>query len=549
MTPVRLPFLLFAILLSLALLAPPAQAQQRFKPIFEPVNYPGDFRLHSVFFVNGSVGWASGSARQGKGGVILHTTNGGEKWDIQLGEQNSQEAEYQNLYFLDAKHGWAFQYGPKLLRTVDGGRTWAEAGSAPGTWLTAMAFTTPQRGVAITGSANDSRINSTQNGGRNWKADWQCVAQVELQGLTRRVGCSLFDMHFPTANVGYAAGGAYNGGFSIIVKTEDAGLTWKAIFVSPDVNSVTTINFTDEKRGVIATRDYKTYVTEDGGQTWRGIPATIRGKIRFADPSVGWACWQRGCAVTSDGGATWSSRDLNLPATIQAFSAPRRDRVFLIGDHGMVYRYRVVPADYTAKGIHNAPGAPGYGSELASAVAGMQAKVRDLQAKAGSGNEALVKEASFAQALAAMESDAGAIARQAPAFAERYRNLNVLHIGMNMLDDLKGRASGIGDGVAALRGASDLKTATAALQELAGRLDDTSSALSNGFQHLAAAEAPAGGGTIRNMAGQSAAPAQAPQPAGGQQAGGQQQQNQQGGAGVDQAAEQAKRALQRFLKF
>jgi hypothetical protein len=33
-----------------------------------------------------------------------------------------------------------------------------------------------------------------------------------------------------------------------------------------------------------------------------------------------------------------------------------RDRGYAVGGHGMVYRYRVVPVDYAAKGMIAAPG-------------------------------------------------------------------------------------------------------------------------------------------------------------------------------------------------
>ena len=536
-----------SVVLALVCAALPAAAQQKVKAIWEPVNYPGDFRLNDVFFVSGDVGWVSGAARGGYGGVILHTRNGGEKWEIQLGDPSSNDPEFRRLHFLDAKHGWAVQYGWKLLRTTDGGKSWTDTGGVPGSWVNTMRFLTPQRGFATAG-ASSSTLFATDSGGRQWRKVFDCAAQVQIEGLTHNLACYITEMVFPTPRVGYAMGGGYNGGFSVVFKTEDGGNNWKVAFATSDIDTISGGAFTSESRGVVMTRDNKVFVTEDGGQSWRGVPATLdkaleTGGMRFADPSVGWACSGRSCAVSTDAGLTWSSRALSLPAPLQAFSAPRRDRVFLIGNHGMAYRYRIVPADYTAKNIHAAPLVPGYGAELARPVAGMQAKVRDLQAKTASGNDGLVKEASFAQALAAIESDAGTIAQVAPAFAERYRNLNVLHIGASMLDDLKGQASGIQSGVAALKGAGDLNAASAALQELLGRLEAASSAIDTGFQHLAASAAPAGGGAIRNMAVQGGAPEQQ-QAGSSQQQGGSQQQ--QGGGAVEEAV---KRGLQRLLKF
>jgi hypothetical protein len=36
-------------------------------------------------------------------------------------------------------------------------------------------------------------------------------------------------------------------------------------------------------------------------------------------------------------------------------SLPARDHGYAVGNHGMVYRYRVVPIDYTSKGMIAAP--------------------------------------------------------------------------------------------------------------------------------------------------------------------------------------------------
>jgi hypothetical protein len=43
--------------------------------------------------------------------------------------------------------------------------------------------------------------------------------------------------------------------------------------------------------------------------------------------------------------------EVRLPAGINASSLPARDRGYVVGDHGMVYRYRIVPIEYTAKGM------------------------------------------------------------------------------------------------------------------------------------------------------------------------------------------------------
>ena len=57
-----------------------SRAEPQSKGIWEPINYPEDVRLHSVYFVNDKTGWIGGSAAGSKGGILLYTSDGGERW-------------------------------------------------------------------------------------------------------------------------------------------------------------------------------------------------------------------------------------------------------------------------------------------------------------------------------------------------------------------------------------------------------------------------------------------------------------------------------------
>jgi hypothetical protein len=63
----------------------------------------------------------------------------------------------------------------------------------------------------------------------------------------------------------------------------------------------------------------------------------------------------RTMTYTVNGGKQWTSREISFPASVIASSLPRPDRGYVVGEHGMVYRYRVVPVDYAAKGMLAAP--------------------------------------------------------------------------------------------------------------------------------------------------------------------------------------------------
>ena len=121
------------------------------------------------------------------------------------------------------------------------------------------------------------------------------------------------------------------------------------------------IFFTNANTGVIRNNDNKFYGTTDGGLTWR--PLTGSGsnqdlRIAFIDSQLGWSVGRRLMGFTTDGGKHWNTRDFHFPADVLGYSLPRRDRAYVVGEHGMIYRYRVVPIEYTSKGMMEAPMMP-----------------------------------------------------------------------------------------------------------------------------------------------------------------------------------------------
>jgi len=82
-----------------------------------------------------------------------------------------------------------------------------------------------------------------------------------------------------------------------------------------------------------------------------------------------------------DGGMHWNSRDYHFPVDVQAYSLPSRHRAYAVGEHGMIYRYRVVPLDYRVAGMLDAPMMPGYGIELQPQVQRVKLQIQALQAK------------------------------------------------------------------------------------------------------------------------------------------------------------------------
>ena len=318
----------------------------RYKAIWEPVNYSKDVELTDVFFVNADTGWVAGHKPSSvTGGFILRTTDGGANWRVAVGDPEGNERPFGDFRFVDATHGFAVQptgSGDHTLLTTSDGQSWEATGTVP-QHRGDYAFVSPTDGVA----SHSADILRTSDGGRSWQKTFTCAVKVEVNGLSRDAHCQVETFHFPSARVGYGLGYATGGVHGVfVVKTEDAGQTWTAWQVLPaESGKESHVYFTDENTGVACLIGGHLVRTRDGGKSWQGIAgATCQGKpaIQFAG-SVGWFAKSRDLGYTTDGGSRWTSRSVTFPAMINAFSLPRPDRGYVVGDHGMVYRYRVVP--------------------------------------------------------------------------------------------------------------------------------------------------------------------------------------------------------------
>ncbi len=335
--------------------------QPKFKAIWEPVNVKEDLELRSVHFSTADEGWVAGGRNATQGGVILHTTDGGANWEVQLGDPQSSDRSYGDLRFVGPTIGFAVQStgvgDHQLLRTTDG-KNWAPSGTV-GQHRSDYRFVSADVGF-YTGGTD---IQRTRNGGRTWERVYQCQVKVEINGLTRNANCQFAQLSFVNPNVGYAMSQRLDGGAGFVMaKTEDGGNTWTPWVILPGEDGKEgALHFSDANNGVMRTLNGKLFRTTDGGKTWAGVSGHIDGKpdIQFADAEVGWMMRYNTMLYTTNGGKSWVSRNIAFPTGVNAFSLVQRDRGYAAGQHGMVYRYRVVPIDYSSKGMLAAPAMPG----------------------------------------------------------------------------------------------------------------------------------------------------------------------------------------------
>ncbi len=328
----------------------------KLKAIWEPVNYTEDLELTDVYFPTPDTGWVTGAA-----GTIVYTNDGGKTWKAQLGgDPKATDRPIIQLRFVDATHGFAAQStgvgDHKLLATANG-QDWDQPGTV------AQHRTDYQFVNSTTGfQASGTQILRTTDAGRSWQPVYTCAIKTEIQGLTREVNCEFEKFAFPSATVGYAVSRRIgNNVGSVLAKTEDGGATWNAWIIVPGEDAKEAgLAFTDADTGILRTLNGKLFRTTDGGKTWTGAIGQAEGRfaVKFADAQVGWTMGYRTMTYTTDGGRRWTSRPIGFPAGVKAFCIVGRDSGYAVGEHGMVYRYRVVPIAYTSKGMLDAPMMP-----------------------------------------------------------------------------------------------------------------------------------------------------------------------------------------------
>lgn len=207
--------------------APQAGAPMKFKGIWEPISYPDDMKWFDVFFATGDEGWVAGGATEIAGGLIIHTMDGGDHWEVQYGDPQSSDRSITALRFLDTTHGWAVQRtngASRLLHTRDG-KLWIAAGTINANLRDYM-FTSESNGVSLSGSM----IEVTRDGGRTWQQVFPCAAKIQVNGLWQNVGCQWQRLQFVTPTVAYAVARSLSPRpFLFFAKTTDGGASWAMV--------------------------------------------------------------------------------------------------------------------------------------------------------------------------------------------------------------------------------------------------------------------------------------------------------------------------------
>ena len=275
-----------------------------------------EYTLRPVFFADANTGYVAGNFHIAIdfNSILLKTEDGGATWAKVL---KLDTMRIQDVFFTNAKTGYLIgqaKKGERLLRTTDGGLTWKVQPTTYvyGRSFTQIHFTTPENGI-ITGAYG--MLMQTTDAGAHWKK--LPVAPTELhywvfQGL-----------------VGYAIGFGNTMSVSgepgtfLICKTTDGGASWSVLessrsnkgYVSmacgsPDV-AYTWSYAKDPNDKTVYSYLCK---TTDGGTTWTKtkIRNMYAGLLYFQDANTGYNVTTDSIHKTVDGGKTWHAQMINV---------------------------------------------------------------------------------------------------------------------------------------------------------------------------------------------------------------------------------------------
>lgn len=224
-------------------------------------NNEGGGYIRSLAFSDENKGLAVGYA-----GKILKTTNAAESWErifppSPMTQRNFTTVIYKNpqtAYTFGGRNYSGADTMQTIMRSADGGDTWATVRDQPGRWLKAACFINDNLGFAVGGNGT---ILKTSDGGNTWNPQPSPVSGRELNAI-----------RFISSTTGYIAGGHYvqfdtTASFRTLLKTTNGGDTWSVVFNEPG-GWLTSIDFIDQNTGYIAGDGASLYKTTDGGANW-----------------------------------------------------------------------------------------------------------------------------------------------------------------------------------------------------------------------------------------------------------------------------------------
>lgn len=265
-----------------------------------PQASPTDAELRGLSVVSPKVVWASG-----RRGTVVKTTDGGATWALDT-VPGAAGLDLRAIAATSAASAHAISIGDssRIYRTTDGGRTWSLRWSAArkGTFLDAIRFWDGRHGIAMSDPVDGKfLLLTTDDGGATWREIPAERVPPALNGEGGFAASGSCLTVYGRSHVWFASGGAR---VARVYHSADRGRTWQVydtpIRAGAASAGIFSVAFRDARHGVIAGGDYQqpalrgrnVALTADGGATWTLVdsassPAGYRSAVTFVPATNG----------------------------------------------------------------------------------------------------------------------------------------------------------------------------------------------------------------------------------------------------------------------
>ena len=325
-----------------------------------------DGMLQDVYFMDNQNGLVVGD-----GGLMLVTSDGGKTWEkmeIDMrppgagqrpgarpgagggppgagggpppGFGRGGPAPLYNIYFVDESVGFIIGGRGTILKTEDGGKTWARKramSEATGRGGNPRGMRANLMGIQMisetTGfiAGTENTILKTTDGGETWVGS----SERARVGETRN---NLEGIWFVSPTTGWIIGS-----FGTLLHTADGGENWEKRDPGFD-NNLFGIHFFDENTGWISGQEGLILHTTDGGATWNQQKIESYDDLHdiiFVDAMVGWAVGGYNSVLhTTDGGKTWTVSNIPGSANLKGVHATDQNNCWTVNDWGVIAGYK-----------------------------------------------------------------------------------------------------------------------------------------------------------------------------------------------------------------
>ena len=276
-------------------------------------------RFRGLAPVSGRVAWVAGSA-----GTILRTVDGGRSW-ASVGPPAAAALQFRDIEAFDARHAVALTIGEgadsRLYATSDGGRSWTETfrNDEPAAFYDCVTFLDSRHGLALSDPVGGKfRILATADGGRSWQVRPTDGMPDALPGefAFAASGTCLVSAD---GRAYFATGG---GASARIFSSRDGGRTWSVTdspIPSGPSAGIYSLAFADPRHGIAVGGDYAAPTAAPDGSAYlagRGwtVSRTVPGEYRSGAAFIGHgpaalAVGPTGSDLSLDGGRTWKRFD------------------------------------------------------------------------------------------------------------------------------------------------------------------------------------------------------------------------------------------------